>query len=184
MGSFSDAHETLEIPIIAANLHQVVLPRQCQVWAVLRHDDTLRRLDYSLAATFLGRVAISGDLATLSEAQMERLRDALAFYRLAAPVIADGRSRLFREIGESWRDPIGWQVLRRVSADGQRILCVAHAFARPPAEPIRVPLPAGRWRIVASFGDVTRAVLEEGTLTLAPPEEFTGNALLLELEAD
>ena len=122
MGSYSDAHETLELPIIAANLHQVILPRQCQVWAVLRQDDTLRRLDYSLAATFLGRVAISGDLALLDDAQMERLRAALAFSRLAAPVIANGRSRLFREIGESWRYPSGWQVLRRESSDGQRIL--------------------------------------------------------------
>jgi len=40
MGSFSDAHETREIPIIAANLQRLILPRQSQVWAVLRKNDT------------------------------------------------------------------------------------------------------------------------------------------------
>ena len=54
MGSFSDAHECLEIPIIAANLHSLILPRQSQIWAVLRKEDDAHRLVYSLAATFLG----------------------------------------------------------------------------------------------------------------------------------
>jgi hypothetical protein len=34
MGSSSDAHETREIPIIAANLQRLILPRQSQIWAV------------------------------------------------------------------------------------------------------------------------------------------------------
>jgi alpha-galactosidase len=44
MGSSSDAHETREIPIIAANLQRLILPRQSQIWAVLRKDDTAQRL--------------------------------------------------------------------------------------------------------------------------------------------
>ncbi len=69
MSSFSDAHESLDIPIIAANLHRVMLPRQSQIWAVLRKGDDQRRLVYSLAATFLGRMCISGDIVDLSDAQ-------------------------------------------------------------------------------------------------------------------
>ncbi|HEX6289127.1 MAG TPA: alpha-galactosidase, partial [Herpetosiphonaceae bacterium] len=36
MSSFSDAHEVVEIPIIAASLHRLMLPRQSQIWAVLK----------------------------------------------------------------------------------------------------------------------------------------------------
>jgi alpha-galactosidase len=54
MSSFSDAHETEEIPIIAANLHRVILPRQSQIWAVIRKDDSLKRIAYSIVNTFLG----------------------------------------------------------------------------------------------------------------------------------
>lgn len=60
MSSFSDAHECLEIPIIAANLHRAILPRQSQIWAVLRKTDSARRLYYSIVNTFLGRMCLSG----------------------------------------------------------------------------------------------------------------------------
>ncbi len=43
MGSFSDAHETREISIIAANLQRLILPRQSQIWAVRRKNDTAQR---------------------------------------------------------------------------------------------------------------------------------------------
>ena len=62
MASFSDAHECEEIPIIAASLHRVILPRQSQIWAVIREDDSLRRIAYSIANTFLGRMCLSGDV--------------------------------------------------------------------------------------------------------------------------
>ena len=54
MASFSDAHECAEIPIIAANLHRVIHPRQGQIWAVIRKEDSLKRIAYSLAALYIG----------------------------------------------------------------------------------------------------------------------------------
>jgi alpha-galactosidase len=183
MGSFSDAHETPEIPIIAANLHKVILPRQTQVWAVLRAGDSEKRLDYSLAATFLGRMAISGDLASLADGQMGRLRAARQFYGAAAPVIAHGRSRLFSRMGESWRHPEGWQALRRVSLDGSRLLCVVHSFAQPSAANVEIPLPPGHWRVFTSFGSAAAKVrVRAGALALPPLDEFEGLAVLLETE--
>src|SRR6185295_152829 len=71
MSSFSDAHELVEIPIIAANLHRLMLPRQSQIWAVLHRSDSMRRLGYSLAATFLGRMCLSGEIAELSDEQWQ-----------------------------------------------------------------------------------------------------------------
>ena len=41
--SFSDAHECVYIPIIAANLHRLMQPAKSQIWAVLRKEDSSRR---------------------------------------------------------------------------------------------------------------------------------------------
>ena len=54
--SFSDTHECVQIPIIAANMHRVILPRQNLIWCVVRPNDSPKRLRYSLAATLLGRM--------------------------------------------------------------------------------------------------------------------------------
>ena len=66
MSSFSDAHECTEIPVIAANLHRAVLPRQSQIWAVLHPEQTLQRVHYQMASTFLGRCCLSGGVDQLS----------------------------------------------------------------------------------------------------------------------
>ena len=121
MSSFSDAHELKEIPIVAANLHRLMLPRQSQIWAVLHASDDERRLAYSLAATFLGRMCLSGDIDTLSSRQWDLVQEAMRLYRQAAPIIKHGTSRHFGHVGESWRHPKGWQgVLAR---RGQREHC-------------------------------------------------------------
>ncbi|MCF0121319.1 MAG: alpha-galactosidase, partial [Oscillospiraceae bacterium] len=62
MASFSDAHETPEIPVIAANLHRVMRPEKSQIWCVVRENDPDRRLCYSLVSAMLGVMCISGDV--------------------------------------------------------------------------------------------------------------------------
>lgn len=81
MASFSDAHETEEIPIIAANLHRAILPRQSQIWAVIRQKDSLKRIGYSIANTFLGRMCLSGDVTELTSEQWDVIERGIAFYR-------------------------------------------------------------------------------------------------------
>ncbi|HSH95456.1 MAG TPA: glycoside hydrolase family 36 protein, partial [Roseimicrobium sp.] len=66
MSSFSDAHESLNLPIIARQLHHLVPPRQSQIWAVLYPDDTPERFVFSLTATFYGRMCLSGPVHDLS----------------------------------------------------------------------------------------------------------------------
>ena len=66
MVSFSDAHEEKEIPVIAANVHRMIPPGQSEIWAVLRAEDTGKRIVYSMANTFLGVMCLSGDVHTLS----------------------------------------------------------------------------------------------------------------------
>ncbi|MCR5768557.1 MAG: alpha-galactosidase [Lachnospiraceae bacterium] len=88
--SFSDAHEIPSLPIIAANLHRVIRPEQSQIWAVMRAKDSDSRIYYSMCATFLGRMGLSGDVYDLSDHQWELVDGAIEFYKEAAPIIKDG----------------------------------------------------------------------------------------------
>lgn len=129
MSSFSDAHECVEIPIIAANLHRVLLPRQSQIWAVLRKEDSERRLIYSLASTFLGRMCLSGDVFDLSKAQWDIVDGSIALYKKVTSTIRDGFSHRFGPTVKSYRHPEGWQAVIRVSKDKKQALAVVHTFA-------------------------------------------------------
>ncbi len=176
MGSFSDAHETVAIPIIAANLHRLILPRQSQVWCVVHNDDTPQRLHYGLAATFLGRMCFSGDVKDLDASRLAELVIARAFYRRAVPVIRDGRSRLHREIGLSWNAPQGWQAVVRHTSEG--VLVVAHVFGGEPPAELRIPLPPGAWRESANYATPSGTRVENGTLVIPSPSSWSGAAWL------
>lgn len=54
MASFSDAHECDEIPIIAANMHRMILPRQSQIWAVVKAGQPLQKLYYQICSGLFG----------------------------------------------------------------------------------------------------------------------------------
>ena len=176
MSSFSDAHEAVEIPIIAANLHRLMLPRQSQIWAVLRATQSDQRLAYSLAATFLGRMCLSGGIEDLSQDQWQLATRAMALYRQAAPVIKHGASRRFGALGLSWRHPTGWQAVRRISGDGARALIVLHTFASSPRE-VEIPLPPGRWTVESAFPEADAECPD--ALHVRGLDDFQGKVFLL-----
>ncbi|MCR5717214.1 MAG: alpha-galactosidase [Lachnospiraceae bacterium] len=177
MASFSDAHECVEIPIIAANLHRLITPAQSQIWAVIRENDTTDRIRYSLCATLLGRLCMSGDVTQLKKAQWEVIEEGLRFYQKSAQMIRDGKSVIYTSNMRSIRHPKGWQVVVRESAEG--ILVVAHVFANAPKESIKIPLP-GNYRITDSyFGSGEQASIEGEMLSLSMPNDFRALALHL-----
>jgi alpha-galactosidase len=181
MSSFSDAHEVREIPLIAANLHRVMLPRQSQIWAVLREKDTLQRIEYSLAATFLGRMCLSGDVHLLSQRQWALVGEGMRLYQQAAPVIADGVSHIVRHSNGSLRKPDGWQIVTRVNRANNRALVVAHQFAKPFARRIEIALPKGSWRLSGGLALSSLAPdIRGGKLALQLNREFSGGVLLLQ----
>ncbi len=139
MASFSDAHETEEIPIIAANLHRAILPRQSQIWAVIRRDDSLKRIGYSIANTFLGRMCLSGDVTELSDEQWDVIERGMAFYRETAPVIRKGMTRRIGPKITSDRYPQGYQVVLRTGVSGEALV-VIHCFQGDLPETIEVDL--------------------------------------------
>ncbi len=138
MGSFSDAHECIEIPVIAANLHRAIHPAQSQIWSVIREEDTTRRIVYSLAATFLGRMCLSGDVTYLSDEQRLAITGGIDLYKKCAHIIRDGRSIRFGTPPVSMRHPRGWQAVLR--SCGKEALLVIHSFETGGSADIRVSL--------------------------------------------
>lgn len=164
MGSFSDAHESVIIPLIARNLQRLILPRQSLIWAVLHASDDDARLRYSLAATFLGRVCLSGEIHDLSDPQMDIVREALALYARAAEVIDLGVSTFHGTPEGSYYDPAGWQAV--VRRHGDQVLVVAHGYGL--GEPITATLsmPEGAWKMAGAFAGSGNTLDGAGELTL------------------
>jgi alpha-galactosidase len=180
MSSFSDAHECREIPIIAANLHRLMLPRQSQVWAVLRTRETTRRILYLLAGGFLGRLCLSGEFATLKPEQRSLVDRAIALYAKAAPVIRRGRSRRYGPTVEAYRHAQGWQAVVRVGVDANQALVVGHTFEKPGTRTVRLPLPPGRWRLVEELHTDRRGVaVTRGELRWQPSSDWSACVVLL-----
>ena len=181
MSSFSDAHESLEIPIIAANLHRVMLPRQSQIWAVLRPQDNESRMIYSLASTFLGRLCLSGQLHDLTESQWNLATHAMEFYGRVAPIIKNGRSHRFGPVVQSYRYPTGWQGILRVGAQNDSALLIVHSFERRKKEDIRIPLtPAGDWRLEEVFSATGADFeVEHDAVTIKLTGDFEAAVVLL-----
>ena len=138
MCSFSDAHECAEIPLIAAASQRLFLPRQSQIWAVLRKGMDEMQALYRLTAGFLGRLCLSGDVIGMDEKTRALVLKTADLYRAAAGVIRDGVSEVYGG-SVSWRHPEGWQcVVRR---GGGQALAVLHTFAGAPGV---VRFPVGR----------------------------------------
>jgi len=165
LSSFSDAHEVREIPIVAANLHRVMLPRQSLIWAVLRKEDSPKRLAWSLCATFLGVMCLSGDVYDLNAAQWAMVDEGIRFYRTVSSIIEEGMSLRHGPPIASYRHPHGWQAVERTSSDGSEKLIVVHRFDDTPEE-IRLPLD-GEYYICDVYGDpACNVALQQGTLRL------------------
>ncbi len=128
MASFSDAHECLSLPIIAANMHRVIKPSQSQIWAVMRAKDSAERLWYSICATFLGRMGLSGDIYDLSDHQCDILDKGMDFYRKVSDIIRDGKTTVISCSADSYNEPAGSQLVIREL--GNKALIVYHRFEK------------------------------------------------------
>lgn len=142
MASFSDAHECEEIPIIAANLHRVIHPAQSQIWAVIRQDDSLKRIAYSISNTFLGRMCISGDVTQLAPEKWNLIEQGISFYGKIKDIIKEGQSYRYGPKIKSARHPEGWQALLRVGKNKQAYV-VIHVFGGELPEVIEIELLEG-----------------------------------------
>lgn len=179
MSSFSDAQEDT-IPLIAASLHRLMPPRQMQIWAVIRSNASLTNNAYLLSTAMMGRICLSGDIFTLSEEQMQLIREALEFYRKIVPVIKNGNSRL-QYLSDPRRSVLkGGQVLSRIADAGNEAAVYFHAFHEKPQR-LEAVLPDSNWEVSDVFPKTERnAVSISGNkLCWTPQEEMSGCAVYL-----
>lgn len=175
MSSFSDAHECFEFPVIAANLHYLIPPRQSQIWCVLKPEFDKNRFAFTISAGFLGRLCWSGDIAGLSDTQMQELYRAEEFYEYTSDIIKNGKSIIYRTESQiNFRSPRGTQAVIRYSADGEKALLVYHCFENPK----ELIIPAdGEWAIERSLYDADISVSKN--IRISETKEVFGNVVLL-----
>lgn len=176
MASFSDAHECPEIPVLAANLHRVMQPRQSQIWAVIRRTDTVQRIVYSLAAAMLGRMCLSGDVTQLTQEQWQAIESGIAFYKQVAPIIRDGESVWHGYDQNAWRHPTGWQGIARYGDNGE-VLCVIHRFQG--GEQAEICLQGGEYEIMSTYNADGNVTLDGTTLRWDSEKDWAACAVRL-----
>jgi alpha-galactosidase len=177
MTSFSDAHETPNIPIVAANLLPLLPVDRTQVWAVLRKTDSARRLHASLASTFLGRMCLSGEIHDLDEEQWRTTRAAITLHRALTPLLVEAESRRLGEWGVSINHPRGWQAVVRTGTTHAAV--ILHTFAHAPQTVGPIALPAG-WRIEQILASCPQDLRPTSSgLFWHQPGEFAGAVVAL-----
>ena len=129
---------------------------------------------YSLAATFLGRVCISGQVDELRKEQYEVLRESIAYYKKLEVVIKNGASKIYGNRGKSTRYPTGTQVV--VPKKDKEMLVVCHAFEQP-GEKVVLDIPDS-WDIKDSF-HADKIRVEDGRLVVEKMNARTAQSVLL-----
>lgn len=175
--SFSDAFETVEAPIIAANMLRMVPAEKNLVWAVVHPEDSPERLCFVLSTAFLGRLCLSGNITALDVPRCELVRQAIERHASAARVIVGGRWRRFGSTGPSYRHPQGWQAVVFESQRGTDALVVWHQFGEVP-EPAKIELPFPVASVDWTFGAGTSSCHLRGrTLQLQLPGAKSGGVM-------
>lgn len=175
MCSFSDAHECMEVPVVAANMHYLISPRQSQIWCVLKDNMSMSHMQYVIASGFLGRLCWSGYIDKLSEEQFEMIPEAEEFYESVSHIIKHGRSRVYVTQPTNYRALKGTQAVIRYSEDRNEILAVCHFFDEP--DIIKIELD-GDYKIESDLYN-ENCTVENGILTVSGSPR---NAVVLKLK--
>lgn len=184
--SFSDAHETTSIPIIAANELNIIPANKNLIWCVVHPDDSLIGLQYHLIASFLGRICLSGDIRNLSQKQWSAIDEGFEFYKGISDLI--NQNYAFR-IGPkvlSYHDPTGYQVVgfsnQEKLANSNRMVVFIHQFAE--SRNIDFSIRLKGWHVVDSFGNKNIKVDPKiGKIKLSN-QDFSALAIVLERNYD
>lgn len=178
LASFSDAHECVSIPIIAANVQRLIMPSQSEIWSVLRKDDSIKRLTYSMVSTMLGVMCLSGDIYDLDEEQWKVVDRAILFYKKYSHIINYGVSSFFGPEIKSYNEPQGWQAVVRYYEKTGETLVIIHTFSREFPKEISVQVEGQEIQsYICSQGN--RLQINEGNLFVELKEEFEAIAVAL-----
>ena len=142
--SCTDAHEGVEIPILAAEALNFCYFDKALVWTTLRPTDDDNRLSYSMCAGMMGQMTLSGELGLLSAEQIAVVKKYLAFYEKITPSLRLN-SKLRIDCNSVSRNyPDGRQVMTLESDD--ELLQIVHFFETD-EQTAEFVLPAGDWEL-------------------------------------
>lgn len=128
MSSFSDAHETNGIPLVAANLSTLFLIKQMQIWAVLHPHYSKQKIAYLLASTFIGRMCISGTVEELDADQKVFIKQYVDYYKSLEDIIKNANCTVFRSHEGSYENPLGYQIVEFSKVDSNEGYLVIQTF--------------------------------------------------------
>lgn len=179
MVSFSDLHEVPEGAVTACDLHRALLPRQMQVWASIRPEYDEERVYFTMAEGILGRLCLSGDLASCSDSVKEIVKEGTAFYEKIKYIVKDGRTvAIDTDKATSLSHLHAAFSLTRLSRDGKNAIFYAFRVQGEERE-ISGKLP-GKYRAVAQYGR-GRVETNGNTVTVFPTDaEIFASVVLLE----
>ena len=174
----TDAHECLEVPIITANTDLLVLPRQNLVLCTLDRSHDLQRMRFCISAGFMGRMAISGDILTLSSSQWKLVQEALDFYAQARSVLKDCTVSVYQQLGnDSIRYASGVQAVL-FTGKNKKALLVCHSFSHAGNCTLTVPFPAEYGRPVREFGFIDGLSIQDGQIQISNLPDYETCAVL------
>lgn len=177
--SFSDAHEEKEIPVIAADLHRLILPQKSQIWAVLRKNDELKRIAYSVCAGMYGALCISGDVTGLNSEQWNLALEGVGFYKRVSPIIINGITHRFGPFQKTNRQLKDYQASVRYG-EKDEALVIVHSYDHEGIQKIEIPL-NGNYRILNKYETDNHNIMIAGQSILIEFEEsFDAVAVLIQ----
>ncbi len=178
MASFSDAHECISIPIIAANMHRMILPRQSQIWAVIQKEHSNSYLYYQITAGMLGRLCFSGNITELDSTQWNIIEDGIEMYNNVSHIIDNGITNRYGTHISSYKEPEGYQVIVRKSTKSNELLVIVHTFENSSSN-ISLDL-EGDYEIKSKYyRQGINAYYENNKLQINNLKDFDGVALVL-----
>lgn len=182
--SFSDAHETESIPIIAANELNIIPAAKNLIWCVVHPEDTINQLQYHLLASFLGRVCLSGDVRNLSSKQWQIIDIGLKFYQKYSELISSGFIFRFGTNVLSYHDPEGYQIVgfsdQKEINDSKKVLLIIHQFKNSKQVQVSLPAKLRGWHIVDQFGSHDIIVNLKNRNMILADNDFSALGLVLE----
>lgn len=173
--SCSDAHEGVEIPILAAESLNFCYYDKALVWSTLRQTDDDNRLSYSMCAGMMGQMALSGDLDLLSAEQLATVRKYVSFYEKITPELRLNSKLRIDNNSSSRNYPVGRQNMTLES--DQELLQIVHFFETDALE-AEFELPAGDWVLEDSIkADSLDFEISGGTVKFTKVAPFSAAAL-------
>ena len=147
--SVSDAHESVEIPLISAQSLMLCAFDKALVWSTLRETDSDDRIAYSMCAGFLGQMTLSGDLDRLSDNQLASVGKYVDFYRKISRNLRLNSKISVSSGTVSRMYPTGHQVVTFATDD--ELLKVIHFFDTDEKCAV-FAIPDGDWELVEKVG--------------------------------